>query len=151
MASHKPNTAGHQESSSPMDEVAHGTAQTGRDTSSSCLNLASANPSGDVNSNSLKHADHLHGQSTSLNRQLCPVIYTKHHLENLKFGVGHYAIDMLRRHEERGVIITGKDIDRHWRRQIRREYSESHPLWTTLEKQASFFDSCVSICVMLIY
>ena len=139
MASHKQNITGHQESSSAMDKLAHGTAQTGRDAPSSCLHFASANPSGDVISDSLNHADHLHGQSTSSNRQLSPVIYTKYHFEDLKLGAAQYTIDMLRRHKGLGIVITRKDIERHWRRQLRREYSQSRPLWTTLEKQASFF------------
>ena len=139
MASHKQNTTGHQESSSAMDGVAPGIEQTGRNAPSSCLNLASANPSSNVTSDSLNHADHLHGQAISSNRQLSPVIYTKHHFEVLKLRGAQYTIDMLRRHEELGVVITRKDIERHWRRQIRREYSQPHPEWTTLEKQASFF------------
>lgn len=124
--------------SATTDGVAQGREQTSRNSSASCLGLAPANPTIDVISDSLNHADHLHGQSTSSNRRLYPVIYTKHHFEVLKLGAVEYTIDMLHRHEERGVAINRKDIARHWGRQIRREYSESHPLRTTLEKQASF-------------
>ena len=133
-------TAVAQQSPAAMDGVAQGTEQTDGKSSSSCLALASVNPTGDVISDSLNQADHQHGQPTLSNRQLYPVIYTKHHFEVLKLGVVQYAIDMLRRHEERGVVITRRDIDRHWRRQIRRQYDESHPLWTTLQKQGSFFN-----------
>ena len=139
MGSHKQNTTGHQESSATMDGVAQGTEQIGRKASSSCLNLASANPSGDVISDSLNHADHLHGQSTSSNCQLSPIVYTKHHFEVLKLGAAQYTIDTLRRHEELGVVITRKEIERHWRKQIKGEYSKPYPQWTTLEKRASFF------------
>lgn len=136
MASCSQRTTAHQESPAAIDGVARGTEQTGQTSSSSCLDLASMNPTGDVIQDSLDHADHLHGQSTLSNRQLYPVIYTKHHFEVLKLGVIQYAVDMISRHEERGVLITRKDIDRHWRRQVRREYNQSHPLWTTLQKQA---------------
>ena len=137
MASHGQDTAAHQDSSAAIEGVAQGTEQTGRNSCSSCLVLASWNPDGDFLPDSLNHADRLHGQSTLSNRQLSPVIYTKHHFEVLKLSAVQYTSDELHRHEELGVMITQKDIERHWRRQIRREYSQSHPLWTTLRNQVS--------------
>ena len=137
MASRSQEPAAHQESPTAIDGIARGTEQTSHSSSPNCLGLASVSPDDAAISDALNHADHSNGQSTSSNRQLYPVIYTKHHFEVLKLGAVQYTIDMLRRHEKRGVVISPKDIDRHWRRQIRREYSPSRPLSTALEKKAS--------------
>ena len=137
MASYSQNAAERQVLPAAMDGVAQGPEQTGHNSSSSCLGLASVNPSDDIISDSLNQAEHLHRQSASLKRKLYPVIYTKYHFEVLKLRIVQYTIDSLRKHKERGFVITSEEIDRHWHRQIKREYSESHPLRTTLQKQAS--------------
>ena len=119
-----------------MDEVAHEGAQAGHDSRSNCLMSASASVGGDIISDPLNNTDNPDRPSISSRRQLSPVIYTKHHFEVLGLGIRQYTLDMLRKHEERGVVIGRRDVERYWRRQVRQEYSQSHPLRTTLCDQA---------------
>ena len=150
MGSRSQNTATHREGSSAMGEVAHGATLDGRDSFSNGINAVSAKPSDAIISNALSHEDHPDACPSLSCRQICPVIYTKHHFEHLKFGALQYTKDMLQRHEEWQIIITRRDIARHWRKQIRREYSESHPMWTYLQKQVGQLFSCDSTCMTLI-
>ena len=150
MGSRSQNTATHREGSSAMGKVPHGDTLEGRDSFPSGINTASAKPSDAIISNALSHADHPDARSSLSCRQVCPVIYTKHHFEHLKFGALQYTKDMLQRHEERQIIITRRGIARHWRKQVKREYSESHPMWTYLRKQVGLLFSCDSTCMTLI-
>lgn len=133
-----------------MGEVAHGATLDSRDSFSNGINAVSAKPSDAITSNALSHEGHPDACPILSCRQVCPVIYTKHHFEHLKFGALQYTKDMLQRHEERQIIITRRGIARHWREQVRREYSESHPMWTYLQKQVGQLFSCDSTCMTLI-
>lgn len=72
--------------------------------------------------------------------QLIPVIYTEYHFDDLKFGALQYTKDMLEKYKKLGIKITRQDIERHWRKQVAREYSDDHPLRTVLRKLVSLID-----------
>ena len=133
MASRDQDTAAIQEEST-RDEAAHETPKE-HTSCSSYLGLLPANPSKENGSDTLHQVDGQDSQSILYGRRLFPIVYTKSHFEDLGLSADQYTKAMLKRHQEQGIIITRRDIERHWRRQVRREYDRSHPLWTSLQNQ----------------
>ena len=127
------NTSAQQEEPPAMEEVAPATAHGAQDSAPSNFNAAATRSHSSADA--LNHENHTGPHLDLSGRLLSPVIYTKHHFEDLKLGALQYAKETIERHEELGVVITQRDMNRHWRKQVKREYNESHPLWSPLLKQ----------------
>ena len=137
MASNNQNIIACHERSSVLEEVTSGTTEAGHDFIFYDRNPALESHSMRHFSKTLNHANNPGPRSGSSSRQLYPVIYTSYEFEELKLGAFQYTKDMIKKHEELGVKITRNDVERQWRKQVRREYDRSHPMSEVLLKQGS--------------
>ena len=74
-------------------------------------------------------------RSGLLESHIFPVIYTKYHFEDLKFGYLQYTKEMVEKHQEMGTELKEGDIALYWVIQVRREYPDGHPLRRILMEQ----------------
>ena len=74
-------------------------------------------------------------RSGLLESHIFPVIYTKYHFEDLKFGYLQYTKEMVEKHQEMGTELEEGDIALYWVIQVRREYPDGHPLRRILIEQ----------------
>ena len=81
------------------------------------------------------HARHPDPRSGLLESHIFPVIYTKYHFEDLKFGYLQYTKEMVEKHHGKGTILSQGDIATYWVIQVRREYPDGHPLRRMLMEQ----------------
>lgn len=127
------NTSAQHEESFAMNDVTHETAHSDHQSSSRSAEPASI--SSKTSSDAPNQAEHPQPSLDLSGRRLVPVIYTKHHFEELKLSAVQYAKEMIERHEDLGVVVTQRDMNRHWRKQVRREYNKSHPMRAPLLQQ----------------
>lgn len=63
------------------------------------------------------------------------VIYTKYHFEDIKFGYLQSTKKIAEKHQKMGIRLNEGDIPFCWLIQVRREYSDGHPLRRILMEQ----------------